>query len=701
MKGISTFLITIALIAGMVGCGDGGNGGGESYTLTVASTSGGSVVEPGEGTSTYDEGTVVDLVAEAEEGYIFANWTGDVDTIANVDAVTTTITMSGDYYITANFVLATRATDWYDLYAIRDNLGGAYVLMNDLDSTTPGYEELASATANGGKGWEPIGTSDNQFTGIFDGQGGEIRDVFISRPDESYGGLFGYVANSAAIRDIGVMNVDVTGYDYVGCLAGRNDGTVADSYSVGSVAGRKFVGGLVGFDSGSTVNNSYYDYDESLINGDNSITIGALYDEDFEQWLANNKSLDIDERLSQEDGYYLINDVDDFKQLLVFGQNSTLKFRLTSDLDLASEPGFYIPYLAGEFDGNGHAISNLSLNLDFVSPLGLFGRVADGATLTHIGVESVDIAGYQDVGGLVGESLGAISDSYSTGSVTGYEYIGGLMGANIGTVINCYATGNVSGKGYVGGLVGRNIYSWGFRAGVVSNCSATCSVTGYEYIGGLVGGNGGDVGASHASGSVTGSNSSSYCAGGLVGGNGGNVGASHATGSVTAALFWVGGLVGRNVGTVSDSYATGSVTGGTNVGGLMGGNCGNVSNCYATGSVAANQDVGGLLGDNHYGTVSDSYATGSVAGNLRAGGLVGTNLYGIIVSNCFWDTETSGQATSDGGTGKTTAEMKDIATFSGAFWSIIAVANPSVRNLSYIWNIVNNVTYPFLSWQPV
>ena len=48
-----------------------------------------------------------------------------------------------------------------------------------------------------------------------------------------------------------------------------------------------------------------------------------------------------------------------------------------------------------------------------------------------------------------------------------------------------------------------------------------------------------------------------------------------------------------------------------------------------------------------------------------------------------------------------TGSEQNIATFSGATWDIIAVANPSTRNTSYIWNIVNRVTYPFLSWQPV
>jgi hypothetical protein len=75
-----------------------------SHNLTTSSTEGGSVTEPGEGMFTYDEGTVVDLVAEADEGYRFDEWTGDVSTIEDVYASETTITMNGDYSITANFI---------------------------------------------------------------------------------------------------------------------------------------------------------------------------------------------------------------------------------------------------------------------------------------------------------------------------------------------------------------------------------------------------------------------------------------------------------------------------------------------------------------------------------------------------------------------------------------------------------------------
>jgi hypothetical protein len=76
------------------------------YNLTTSSTDGGSVTEPGEGVFNYDEETVVDLVATPDEGYQFDEWTGDVGTIADIEAAVTTITMNGDYSITANFVAA-------------------------------------------------------------------------------------------------------------------------------------------------------------------------------------------------------------------------------------------------------------------------------------------------------------------------------------------------------------------------------------------------------------------------------------------------------------------------------------------------------------------------------------------------------------------------------------------------------------------
>jgi len=76
------------------------------YDLAISSAEGGSVTAPGEGTFTYYEGTAVDLIARPEDSYRFVNWTGDVDTVADVNSASTTIVMDGDYTITANFKTA-------------------------------------------------------------------------------------------------------------------------------------------------------------------------------------------------------------------------------------------------------------------------------------------------------------------------------------------------------------------------------------------------------------------------------------------------------------------------------------------------------------------------------------------------------------------------------------------------------------------
>jgi|GEM_PF-1180081 len=98
-----------------------------TYTLMTSSTAGGSVTTPGEDTYTYDEGTVVTLVATPDADYRFVSWTGDVGTIANVNAETTTITMNGDYAIVANF----EELPQYDL-TVTSTAGGSV--------TTPGED---------------------------------------------------------------------------------------------------------------------------------------------------------------------------------------------------------------------------------------------------------------------------------------------------------------------------------------------------------------------------------------------------------------------------------------------------------------------------------------------------------------------------------------------------------------------------------
>ena len=154
---------------------------------------------------------------------------------------------------------------------------------------------------------------------------------------------------------------------------------------------------------------------------------------------------------------------------------------------------------------------------------------------------------------------------------------------------------------------------------------------------------------------VTGSGS----VGGLVGNGQGTITASYATGHVSG-VGDVGGLVGLNGGgTITASYATARVSGSfAHVGGLVGWTSGRIIANYATGRVSGKQRVGGLVGiAAGNGAIAAGYATGRVTGTSEVGGLVG-RIDPSRLSHSYWDTLTSGQATSDNGTGQTTAQLQ-------------------------------------------
>jgi len=183
--------------------------------------------------------------------------------------------------------------------------------------------------------------------------------------------------------------------------------------------------------------------------------------------------------------------------------------------------------------------------------------------------------------------------------------------------------------------------------------------------------------------------------GGLVGYNRGSITSSYSNGTVSGHEE-VGGLVGYNRGSITSCYSTGSVTGSKNIGGLVGHNYqGSITSCYSTGTVSGHEEVGGLVGSNS-GSITSSYSTGPVAGNERVGGLVGCNYEdrGSITSS-FWDVETSGLTTSDGGTGKTTAEMQTASTFLDAGWDFVDETENGTED---IWWILEGWDYPRLWW---
>ena len=94
------------------------------------------------------------------------------------------------------------------------------------------------------------------------------------------------------------------------------------------------------------------------------------------------------------------------------------------------------------------------------------------------------------------------------------------------------------------------------------------------------------------------------------------------------------------------------------------------------------------------------YSTGAVSGNGSVGGLVGSITFdgagGGAVTDCFWDTQISGQTTSAGGTGKTTAEMQTAKTFLEAGWDFVGETANGTEDL---WWILEGKDYPRLWWE--
>ena len=159
--------------------------------------------------------------------------------------------------------------------------------------------------------------------------------------------------------------------------------------------------------------------------------------------------------------------------------------------------------------------------------------------------------------------------------------------------------------------------------------------------------------------------------------------------------YAVGGLVGDNRynSLISHCHSSATVIGEYNVGGLAGVNYLDavIRNSYSTGAVGSYgiaQNIGGLAGYNQErSSIVRCFSSGAVSGLSNVGGLLGANGFACTVHASFWDIDSSGQTTSAGGSGVSSADMRDQSTFSDAGW-----------NFHHIWNIsaAGNQGYPSL-----
>ena len=372
------------------------------------------------------------------------------------------------------------------------------------------------------------------------------------------------------------------------------------------------------------------------------VGIGSRMSQSSPTPIQNWTDLD-DVRTGLSDDYVLANDLD---------QSTTGYSGTGDDFDPIGDTG---NRFQGTFDGNGHTISDLTIEVAFnqSGPLlaGLFGATDGSAEIKNLTIAGANVT-YEDRlsdgdGGafIIGANAGTVRNVSASGSLEAVDAdeAGCIVGLNTGTVRNVSASDSlvVDDAFKIGGVVGLNK---GIITGSVSD--ATLSKTGGNVgdVGGLVGKQeGGTVEDCVATGKVSVEDTR---IGGLVGTNdpvgaGGSViRDSHATGDVVNGTGDAGGLVGSNQDAqsiIERCYATGTVSSsgsGENFGGLVGENPrGAVRESYATGKVDASNaaKVGGLVGDNTSGArITESYATGAVTGANRTGGLAGFNENSVV-----------------------------------------------------------------------
>ena len=185
--------------------------------------------------------------------------------------------------------------------------------------------------------------------------------------------------------------------------------------------------------------------------------------------------------------------------------------------------------------------------------------------------------------------------------------------------------------------------------------------------------------------------------GGLVGHNlAGTIINSYARGQISNTDGnQIGGLIGKSDrGRIINSYADVNFPGTVRAGGLVGGVVSSeIVNSYATGDIAAGFQAGVLANTISGNTqIKNSYAIGTLNRKIITGGLIG-NSPGTLtrITDSYWDSDTSGQTRSAGGTGKTTVQLQSPTTATGIY------ANWSPAD----WDFGNTQSYPMLRYNKV
>lgn len=541
------------------------------------------------------------------------------------------------------------------------------------------------------------------------------------------GGLVGY--NRGVIIDC-YSSGSVTGSPSIGGLVGYNNGTITDCYSSTIVSGTENIGGLVGCDWGGTITNCSSSgsvsgtggYVGGLVGDNNYDTITSCYSSANVSGKMNVGGLLGDNEGTVSDCYSVgsVTGTNAIGGLVGFhwgGLGSTITNCYSASSVLGTmDSGGLVGLNFGQRSGVMNSFWDIQTSEQSTSAGGT------GKTTEEMQLESI----FTDAGwDFAGESTNGTEDIWTFSEGTNYPRLGWAVepvtkvsyGGGTGTQDNPYLIYTAEQLNMIGLLPS----DWGRHFKLMADIDLSgFSGTYFNIIGyirsmpddnqpfcGVFEGNGKTISnfsyyseteQSHIGlfAYVDGENALIKNLG-LIDPNI-DVGASWKSGTASS-------LAAVNSGTISNCYVQGgSVSGAWTVGGLVGDNySGTITNCYSATNVSGDVDVGGLVGYLWDGTIINCYSSAGVSGNIQSitgtffyvGGLVGYNSLGKI-STSFWDVESSGQTSSAGGTGKTTAEMQMKSTFIDAGWDFV---DETANGTEDIWWIDEGNDYPRLWWE--
>ncbi len=440
-----------------------------------------------------------------------------------------------------------------------------------------------------------VGIGSGSFNGFFDGaqhQFSNINNVYASTASSQ--GLFGNVGPQAHVHSLTLASGKISGYRYVGAIAGNVYGRVSDCVNKANVytdnsgaagiAGTVKTGGLV-----------YNCSNEGTVESKGSYLGGIAYK--VEPGATVDSCRNIANITSAKGGV---------GGIAVYSQGTIIRCNNDGKITATGTVG------------------------------GILAQSQGGDTIAYCNnYGTINVTG-NNVGGIVGSGTKSLEpltiiDCHNEASVTGKGYLGGVAGRLYpGSVLeSCSNIGNVTSVSStnIGGVAGQHDYAAGYES-KMTNCYNTGDVVGTgKYIGGVVGNNysGCQYYYCYNTGSVL---SGADFAGGFSGGHSGYAFGCYNAGSVEANGYGIGGFSGLGSGTIEQCFNVGSVT------------STNGTNKYGV--------AGGLWG---YGrpTLRDSYNMGDVSGQKYVGGIAGGAFTGMVLENVYnaghvatSDTTTSG-----------------------------------------------------------